>query len=334
MHCRFFGPPHLSGLRWDRLLALYFVKQPVKRFWSATAAVLLVGGLLVAADPADLDNQSGADTTWSPYYKIRFNPTTRAIFVNNIQHQVIGDITKGVPQYRLPYLMNRGAGGPSFDEVLIIGAGTGNDVATALAQGAKHVDAVEIDPALYEIGQQYHPNRHGEDPRVSWHIDDGRSFVRSTRKAYDLIVYALVDSLVLHSGYSSIRLESFLFTEQAFRDLKERLNPGGVVVIYNCFRQGWVIGRLAKLEKQVFGTEPIVLSLPYRSAIAALDNQENGMTFLLAGTEQSTALQAIRAKLDESHFFWLHPDPAANARVNAYGPSPPFLVGTQPGGMV
>ena len=56
----------------------------------------------------------------------------------------------------------------------------------------------------------------GRDP-----MDDGRSFVRSTRKAYDLISYALVDSLVLHSGYSSLRLESFLFTEQAFRDVSE-----------------------------------------------------------------------------------------------------------------
>ena len=35
-----------------------------------------------------------------------------------------------------------------------------------------------------------------------------------------MITYALVDSLVLHSGYSSLRLESFLFTEQAFRDIK------------------------------------------------------------------------------------------------------------------
>ena len=47
----------------------------------------------------------------------------------------------------------------------------------------------------------------------------GRSFVRKTDRAYDLISYAVVDSLVLHSGYSSLRLESFLFTEQALRDV-------------------------------------------------------------------------------------------------------------------
>ena len=59
----------------------------------------------------------------------------------------------------------------------------------------------------------YHPDRPYQDERVQIHLDDGRNFLRSTERKYDLIVYALVDSLVLHSGYSNIRLESFLFTK-------------------------------------------------------------------------------------------------------------------------
>jgi hypothetical protein len=312
-------------------LVLYFIKEPFQRLASAAAAALLVLGLLVVADPADLKNDAGALTTWSPYYKVRYIPGLRGIDVNNIQHQVMWDITRSYPQYQVPYLLNRGAGGPALDDVLIIGAGTGNDVATALAHGAKHVDAVEIDPVIYEFGQRYHPNHHSADPRVSWHIDDGRSFVRSTSKMYDLIIYALVDSLVLHSGYSSIRLESFLFTEQAFRDLKAHLNPGGLLAIYNQFRRGWMIGRLAKLEEQVFGTEPIVLSLPHRPTIAAADNQANALTFVLAGGPESTALRSIRAKLELDRFFWHHADPRTNDRVNAYGPAVPAVAGTLPG---
>src|SRR5204863_327734 len=83
--------------------------------------------------------------------------------------------------------------------------GSGNDVGAALANGAKTVDAVEIDPAIYDIGRAEHPNHPYQDPRVTVHIDDGRSFVRKTHGHYDLIIYALVDSLVLHSGYSSRR---------------------------------------------------------------------------------------------------------------------------------
>ena len=311
-------------------LVVYFIKRPSQRWVAAAASVLLVAGLVLTTDLPDLGKGNGGFTIWSPYYKIHFEPGTRALFVNNIQHQVMVDITKDRPFYRVPYLMNRAAGRPDFDDVLIIGAGSGNDVATALAEGVKHVDAVEIDPALDEIGRRYHPNYHGGDPRVSTHIDDGRSFMRSTRRKYDLIVYALVDSLVLHSGYSSIRLESFLFTEQAFRDLKEHLKPGGVLVIYNYYRQGWVVGRLAKLQKLVFGTEPVVLSLPHQAAITATENQGNRLTFLIAGSEPSPAIEAIRAKLRENQFFWLHRRPTANGLVNAYRPTLPYKAGPRP----
>jgi len=51
------------------------------------------------------------------------------------------------PFYFYPYRhVTRG----SLGNVLIIGAGTGNDVAAALSEGARHVDAVEIDPLLFE----------------------------------------------------------------------------------------------------------------------------------------------------------------------------------------
>jgi SAM-dependent methyltransferase len=237
------------------------------------------------------------------------------------------DLSKGGAFYQVPYLMDRAAGGRPFEDVLIIGAGSGNDVATALAQGAKHVDAVEIDPALHEIGRVHHPNRHGDDPRVAWHIDDGRSFLRSNRKTYDLIVYALVDSLVLHSGYSSIRLESFLYTEHAFRDLRDHLRPDGMLVVYNYYRQGWVVGRLAKLAERVFGAEPIVLTLPYREAITPQDNRGDVLSFLLVGNEGSAAIKVIGDHLRDERFFWVHPDPGTLGRWHRYGPVAPDAPG-------
>jgi spermidine synthase len=310
-------------------LVLYFVKRPVMRGFSASAAVLGVAGLVVTADLPVLEKET-AFTTWSPYYKVRLEPATGKVFVNNILHQQIADLTKEGALYQVPYLICRHAGVAPFQDVLIIGAGSGNDVVAALKQGAKSVDAVEIDPVLYELGRQFHPNRPGADPRVVAHIDDGRSFVRSTRKKYDLIVYALVDSLVLQSSYSSIRLESFLFTEQAFRDLKEHLKPGGVFVMYNLYRQGWVVGRLAKLAERVFGAEPVVLSLPYQDTITPAVNQGNRLTYLLSGTAENAALQSIRARLRGGKFVWVHPNTAVNESASSYGPSPPFVIGTVP----
>ena len=159
------------------------------------------------------------------------------------------------PAYALPHLFNRDAGRPPFAHVLVIGAGSGNDVSRALQWGAARVDAVEIDPVIYRLGQRDHPDHPYDDPRVIVHLDDGRNFLRSTNKQYDLIVYALVDSLVLHSSYSNIRLESYLFTTQAFADIRKRLRPGGLFVMYNYFRQGWIVDRLQAMLEEAFGPQ-------------------------------------------------------------------------------
>src|SRR5206468_9014990 len=115
-------------------------------------------------------------------------------------------------------------------------------------------------------GKEDHPDHpFNETDRVKVYYRDGRRWLRETDRKYDLAEYALVDSLVLHSGFSSLRLENFLFTKQAFEDVKARLKPGGVFAMYNYYRQGWVVTRLAKMARDVFGMEPIVVSMPYRS---------------------------------------------------------------------
>jgi hypothetical protein len=137
-----------------------------------------------------------------------------------------------------------------------------------------------------------------------------------------LVVYALVDSLVLHSGYSSLRLESFLFTEQAFRDIKAKLKPGGVFAMYNYFRQGWVVGRLAKMSERVFGTNPIVISLPYRERIP-LTESSGGFTFMLVGNSAASPVEAIKKAFLERKSFWINKVPRLNLAINSYGPEPP-----------
>ena len=86
--------------------------------------------------------------------------------VNGIPHQSIVPLDRLVqeqPFYLYPYRHLTGPPG----NVLIVGAGTGNDVAVALAQGATHVDAVEIDPVLQRIGEERHPNHPYDDPMTA-----------------------------------------------------------------------------------------------------------------------------------------------------------------------
>jgi SAM-dependent methyltransferase len=211
--------------------------------------------------------------------------------------------------------------------VLIIGSGSGNDVAAALAFRARHVDAVEIDPVIYDVGRRRHPNRPYNDRRVTTHLDDGRSFLRKTPARYDLISYALVDSLALHSSYTSVRLESFLFTEQAFREVKRKLKPGGVFAMYNFYRQGWVVARLVMLAERVFGSRPIVVSLPYQDVITSGNNQRGYITFLLVGDSALDLVELIRSKFATARFFWINKEPRFNMYVNGFGPVPPVDLG-------
>ncbi|GAA3804309.1 hypothetical protein GCM10022226_25190 [Sphaerisporangium flaviroseum] len=205
-----------------------------------------------------------AGALWSPYYKVtskRFDFSGVPIMdisVNGIPHQQAIPAVNRLQwerQYALPY---ERAAVTGLDDVLIVGAGSGTDVAIALSKGAKHVDAVEIDPKLRELGGTYHPDQPYSDPRVTTHVTDGRAFLEGTGKKYDLILFALPDSLTLVSGASSLRLESYLFTQEAMRAARDHLKPGGAFSMYNYYREQWLVDRLASTAQAAFGHKPCV----------------------------------------------------------------------------
>jgi hypothetical protein len=194
---------------------------------------------------------------WSPYYRISYTSSggdTYAINVNGIPHQNIIPARKLQTVYSLPY---QHAPGTPLNDVLIIGAGTGDDVANALREGAKHIDAVEIDPQLYQLGRRLNPDHPYQNPRVSVHINDGRAFLEQTHQKYDMILFALPDSLTLVAGQSSLRLESYLFTLQAVQSARAHLNPGdGLFAMYNYYRTDWLRDRLANTLDVAYGHPP------------------------------------------------------------------------------
>jgi hypothetical protein len=304
---------------------LYFLKRWTPKQIYGMIATLCLVGLTSYNSTWSAPYEKSPDyeiQLWSPYYKIQYNPANRGITTNNIGHQAMARNAESMPMYALPHLLNRDSGGKPFEDVLVIGAGSGNDVSAALRWGAGHVDAVEIDPAIYELGRANHPDAPYDDPRVSMHIDDGRSYIRKTDRKYDLIVYALVDSLVLQSGYSSLRLESFLFTRQAFDDIQARLKPGGMFAVYNLMRRGWLVGRIDKMAQESFGARPLVLSLPYVATISPSDPQTNRVTLFLSGGG-SSPLAAIRKRFVDQQNFWLQWRSSVRSATNGFSPLPP-----------
>ncbi|TDO51299.1 spermine/spermidine synthase [Kribbella sp. VKM Ac-2527] len=257
------APPVWWGLLVTLGFLVLMVPQP-----RVTAAVLT--GALVLTPLAVMvgvlfHESTRPENSWSPYYKVQTssfewqNTPLLTITVNGVPHQQAIPAEKRLqwePQYGLPY--QRAVAGKAPKNVLIIGAGSGTDVAVALRNGAEHVDAVEIDPRIRDIGRERHPDHPYQDPRVTSHIDDGRAFLSRTDKKYDLILLALPDSLTLVNGASSLRLESYLFTEQAFKSAREHLAPGGAFAMYNYYRETWLIDRLASTAQKAFGHVPCV----------------------------------------------------------------------------
>lgn len=229
------------------------------------AASLVVVGFLVWESLAP-------GISWSPYYKVLTESTGQftKVTVNGVPHQAVMPLTQRVeeePFYRLPY--ERSASGDVGD-VLVIGAGTGTDVALALREGATSVTAVEIDPRIQQIGVEKNPDRPYDDPRVTVVIDDGRAFLQRTDQTFDRIVFALPDSLTLVAGASQLRLESYLFTEEGLRAARERLRPGGTFAMYNFYREDWLIQRLSNTASAVFGHEPCLDTFADRSAVVTV----------------------------------------------------------------
>jgi hypothetical protein len=256
----------IGGIAAFSLLALLHAPPIVWGVVAALAFIILVDHSIVWLQVGALAlmcltlGQESADpeASWSPYYKI--TATDKIVYhdvhVNGIPHQAIESTAtrRSVePIYFLPY--ERAHSNPLRD-VLIVGAGNGSDVAIALEQGAAHVDAVEIDPRLYELGKELHPDRPYDDQRVDVHITDGRAFLQQTDQTYDLILFALPDSLTLVSGQSSLRLESYLFTRQAMDEARSHLADGGVFGMYNFYRETWLADRLARTLNETYGHPP------------------------------------------------------------------------------
>jgi spermidine synthase len=264
--CSFTGAPPLV---WFLLVATLFVVLLAGAGRVVTITLLAV---TVAMFAYPLINATGV--FWSPYYRVTTftqsdgnNGTQWQIYVNGIPHQKLTTAATRIAQepfYDEPY---RRVTKPP-EEVLIVGAGTGTDVSIALSHGIAHVDAVEIDPRLLRFGREHNPDRAYDDPRVTAYVNDGRAFLERTDKKYDLILFALPDSLTLVSGASALRLESYLFTEEAIQSAREHLAPGGAFSMYNFYREQWLVDRLGNTLATTFGHSPCLLSSPEAISLA------------------------------------------------------------------
>jgi Spermine/spermidine synthase domain len=288
------------------LLVALLTFGTASRWPRAVATATLIG---VVAISWGIETVGG--DVYSPYYRLDLvhTPRTDVIFVNGVPFQAM--FAADAPKEAYYDQVYRWFPDRTFAHALIIGAGSGTDVSVALAHGVHAVDAVEIDPGIQAIGQAQHPDRPYADPRVSAVINDGRAFLRNSTERYDLILFAVTDSLTLVSSTSNLRLESFLFTEESFASARDHLTADGVFVMYNYYRQPWLVQRYASMVQDVFGSAPIARTYPTGDFGAAVIADGPLVRALPGGVPPGDTVEAVdlssapRAATDDWPFPYL-----------------------------
>jgi spermidine synthase len=269
------------------LLAILALSWLSPAWWFAVAFVLILaaqpiswrtgiaGGILLLVTIFALRPSGGKAVYWSPYQKLEV--TTDAenqyqIDVNNVGYMAIANVSPGLlarypevaRQYQSSSYDSPFHFAQSNKRVLIIGSGAGNDVAAALRHGAEHVDAVEIDPLIYSIGKRLHPEHPYDSPKVHVVINDARNFLRQNHEKYDFIVFGLLDSHTEFSGYSNVRVDNYVYTEESFRDARRLLNPEGILALKFEVRSPWTwMGqRFYTMLGGIFGRIPVTYYVP------------------------------------------------------------------------
>ena len=148
---------------------------------------------------------------------------------------------------------------PSIDDVLVLGAGSGNDGAYALEHGVKRLDCVEIDPIIAGFGRDLHPNHPWKDPRAHVHNEDARTYLRYTKNKYDLVLFADLDPGATINTSSFLRVDNFVFTTESMRSALRVCKPTGVVVLsFATGPESIVTRRIYKAIEDANGGKPPV----------------------------------------------------------------------------
>jgi spermidine synthase len=129
------------------------------------------------------------------------------------------------------------------------------------------IDGVEIDGELHDIGKEYFGLE--ERPQLNLYTDDARPFLRRTDERYDAI---------FADAYRQPYIPFYLTTVEFFELARDRLNPGGVLVVNVGHPEG-----SDELEKVLSATLSEVF--PF----VARDPLEDVNTLLVAAEEEPTA---------------------------------------------
>jgi len=120
------------------------------------------------------------------------------------------------------------------NHVLVLGAGGGADVLQARYHHAASIDAVELNPQFARLVTTDYADFAGhlfQEPGITLHIAEARSFAAGSPGGYDLIQVSLLDSFSASASGQYALSENHLYTTEALAEFLQKLAPGGFLSI-------------------------------------------------------------------------------------------------------
>ncbi|MCU1254111.1 MAG: hypothetical protein JWM83_410 [Candidatus Angelobacter sp.] len=198
----------------------------------------------------------------------------------------------------------------------IIGPGGGVDVMRAIANGSPNVTGIEINPTIANSvmrGRYADYSFHLYDqPQVHIHVQDGRSYIRSSHEKYDVVQMTLVDTWASTAAGAFALSENNLYTIEAFREYFDHLKPDGMIAITRWeFKQPREALRV--VSQGIEALHQVGVADPRQHFVLIADgglNEDGRPVLVLAKKTPFTAAEfaAVAAHVRENpNLFWLNP---------------------------
>jgi hypothetical protein len=213
--------------------------------------------------------------------------------------------------FKAPYVVR------DHPSVLIIGVGGGTDILNAIANDAKSIVGVELNPVTVALGKGPYADYNGgifNRPEVTMVAAEGRHYLRSHTDRYDVVEINSVDTLSALSSGAYVLSESYLYTSDAVSDYLAHLNPNGVfaMAVGDFDTPLWQPRhtlRLASNVRRALLRQGI--AEPQRHVVVIASHEKLAMAHTLVKNEPFTADEM--ARLDayvaaEDFVYWQRPD--------------------------
>jgi hypothetical protein len=198
----------------------------------------------------------------------------------------------------------------------IIGPGGGVDVMRAVANGSPNVTGIEINPTIANNvmrGRYADYSFHLYDqPQVHIHVQDGRSYIRSSHEKYDVVQMTLVDTWASTAAGAFALSENNLYTIEAFREYFDHLKRDGMIAITRWeFKQPREALRV--VSQGIEALHGIGVADPRQHFVIVADgglNEDGRPVLVLAKKTPFTAAEyaSVATHVRENpNLFWLNP---------------------------